>query len=425
MLSLKLVRGAENADGVRLVVHVPPDQERFVIGRDPSCDWPIADKRLALSARHCEIVRIEGRPVLRDTSTNGTSVNDARERLPADHVLRHGDRIALGSYLIEVAVVSDAAAAPAKAAPAAAAPAPRRGGDPAAMVGTDWQRAGTPARSSSASADVKTGLTRISKPPPRSAEAEAPLMVSPPRTEGGPGTPRGLDAAPGAAVGSGAGVARVAGVVGGVVGSGGALREPVRRAPPGTTDVLQRLAGGLGVPVEALGATDPALAAERVARLLRVAVLSLHRQLAAQAKQLRELGSQAPLARSESARLRMAAGPEEALAALLACGDEAEAALVRAHSELGQHAQRLLAAFNATGVRMGEQLAPASLEKSAEGAGDPVRLWKIYCSLWTALGIGVGKSWTASYGEAASSYLVAAYDDPRLPDKPPADNAAR
>jgi len=190
----------------------------------------------------------------------------------------------------------------------------------------------------------------------------------------------------------------------------------VRRAPPGTTDVLQRLAGGLGVPAETLGA-DPAVAAERVARLLRVAVLALHRQMAAQARQLRELGSRAPLtlARSEAARLRMAPGPEEAVAALIGAGDESEAMLVRAHAELGQHMQRLLVASQAAGARMGEQLAPEAIERSAGGPGDGARLWKIYGSLWTALGIGgVGKAWAQSYGEAAQSYLAAAYDDPQL-----------
>jgi type VI secretion system FHA domain protein len=398
MLSLKLIRGAENADKVNSVALVPPDQARFVIGRDPTCDWPIADKKLALSARHCEILRIEGRQVLRDLSTNGTFVNGARERLPADHVLRHGDRIALGSYLIEVSVVADAALAPAKAAAQAAPPAARRGGDPAAMVGADWERAALPAaRGVSAADDVKTGLTRISKPPPKDA-LEMPMIPAAPRTEAG------SDAAP-----------------------RDPMREPVRRAPPGTTDVLLRLSGGLGIPVEALGTSDPAVAAERVARLLRVAVLALHRQLAAQARQLRELGSRAPLvlARSEAARLRMAPGPEEAVTALLASGDEAEAMLVRANSELGQHAQRLLVAFTAAGQRLGEQLAPAALERTAEGTGDPARLWKIYGSLWTALGIGVGKSWTEGFGEAVGAYLAAAYDDPQLGEKGGGDKPTR
>jgi type VI secretion system protein ImpI len=397
MLSLRLVRGAENADGVRLVVHVPPDQARFVIGRDPTCDWPIPDRQLALSARHCEIVRVEGKQVLRDTSTNGTFVNDARERLPADHVLRHGDRLRLGNYAIEVAVVPDSAAVAAVAAPAAASPpAPRRGGDPAAMVGADWERVAV--RVGSAAPDVKTGLTRISKPPPKEVMQE--LLAAAPRAE----------------------VAEAAGAA-----ESPAPREVAHRAPPGSTDVLARLAGALNVPIEALGTTDPALAAHRVATLLRVAVWALHRQLGEQAQQLNAMGSRAPLTLSstEAAPLRMAPGRDAAVAALLAAGPGADAMLLMAIKDLGQHAHRLLGAFGAATQRLGDQLAPAALERSAGDGADPARLWRIYSSLWTALGIGVGKSWTDGYAEAATAYLAAAYDDPQWAEKAPAERAPR
>ena len=390
MLSLKLVQGAENAQGVRLEALVPPDQAKFVIGRDPACDWPIADKQLALSARHCEILRIEGRQVLRDLSTNGTFVNSSRERLPADHLLRHGDRIALGSYRIEVSVVPDAAMPQAKAPVQVASTAPRRGGDPAAMVGSDWERAASPAaRAAAGGVDAKTGFTRISKPPPRES-LEAPVAIAaPPRTEAGSHAAASVPAREAA---------------------------PVRQAPPGTTDILLRLSGGLGVPVEALGTSDPAVAAARVARLLRLSVLALHKQLSEQARQLRDLGSRAPLAlvRSESAPLRLAPGPEEAMRVLLGAGDQAEGMLVRSNREISQHTERLISAFHAAGERLGEQLAPATLERTAEGTGDMARLWKIYGSLWTALGIGVGKGWTDAFGEAAAAYLAAAYDDPQL-----------
>lgn len=390
-----MVKGVENADGVRPVALVPPDAARFVIGRDPTCDWPIADRQLALSARHCEIVRIEGRQVLRDTSTNGTFLNGSRERLPADHVLRHGDRITLGSYQIEVAVVPDSALAPAKAPVAAAPAAPRRGGDPAAMVGSDWERVAV--RAGSAPADVKTGFTRISKPPPKELLQE--VLATPPRTE-----------TPSAAT----------------TPQATAPRDAVHRAAPGTTDVLQRLAGGLNVPVEALGTTDPALAAHRVATLLRVAVWALHKQLTDQAQQLNAMGSRAPLAlgKSEAGPLRTAPGRDAAVAALLGAGSGADVMLLMAIKELGQHSQRLLTAFSAAGERLGEQLSPATLERTAGGDGDAARLLKIYSSLWTSLGIGVGRSWTDAYAEAASSYLAAAYDDPQLADKVAADKAA-
>ncbi|MBL8289581.1 MAG: FHA domain-containing protein [Rubrivivax sp.] len=390
MLSLKIVSGLENAEKVQPVANVPPGAMRFVIGRDPKCDWPILDRQLALSARHCEIVRIEGRHVLRDTSTNGTSVNGARERLPAEHLLRHGDRIHLGNYVIEVSVVPDAAAAPAAAAVAAAA-APRRGGDPAAMVGANWERAAV--RSDAYGADMKTGMTRISKPPPRQHGGEPQLVVTPPRSEPGAEPPRGAAVAP---------------------------REGAWRAPPGTPDILQRLAGGLGVPPQALGASDPALAAERVARLLRLSVLALVHQMDQQGRQLQAIGSGAAreFSHSEAAALRTAQGPEEAITALLAAGPQAEAVLMRAHGEVNKHAPRLLEAFAAASARLGEQLAPAALERSVGTADDAQRLWRHYSSLWTALGIGVGKGWTEAYAAAAASYLAEAYDKPLRAEKP-------
>lgn len=383
MLCLKLVRGVENADGVRPEVHVLPDQSRFVIGRDPTCDWPINDRQLALSARHCEIVRIEGKHVLRDTSTNGTFINDSRERLPGDHVLRHGDRLRFGSYAVEVTVVPDSlAVTPARAATASPA-APKRGGDPAAMAGADWERAA--ARVEAAMPDVKTGLTRISKPPSREAMQE--LLASLPKAD--------ASAAP---------------------------EAPAATAPRpaiGSNDVLARLAGALGVPVEALGTTDPALAAHRVATLLRVTVWALHRQLTEQAQQLNAMGSRTPLtlSRSEAAPLRMAPKGDAAVAALLAAGQGADAMLLMAVKELGQHSQRLLGAFQAAGQRLGEHLSPGTLERTAGGAGDTAHVWKIYSSLWTALGFGVGKGWTDGYAEAAASYLAAAYDDPQWAEK--------
>jgi type VI secretion system protein ImpI len=393
MLSLKLVRGIENADSVRPVVHIPPDQARFVIGRDPACDWCIADKQLALSARHCEVVLIEGRHVLRDTSTNGTFLNGSPQRLPADHVLRHGDRIALGNYRVEVSIVSDAAAVASKAPAASPAPALRRGGDPAAMVGSDWERAA--AHAGAPAADVKTGFTRISKPPPKEVLDQV-LAAAGPRVESQVATESPVP-----------------------------VREPVYRAPPGSQDILQRLAGGLNVPVEALGSTDPALAAERVAKLLRRAVLALHKQLADQAQQLNSMGSRAPLSigRGEAAPIRMAPGPDAAVAALLAARGDADAMIMMAVKELGQHSQRLLAAFTAANTRLADQLAPAALERSA-GSDDPARLWKFYSSVWTALGTGVGKPWSEGFGATAAAYLATAYDE-KLADATAADKPTR
>ena len=80
MLCLTLVdEGARGAD-VRASVTVPPGQASFSIGRDPACDWTLPDRTLAVSARHCEIVRAAAGLLLRDHSTNGTYVTQAGQR---------------------------------------------------------------------------------------------------------------------------------------------------------------------------------------------------------------------------------------------------------------------------------------------------------------------------------------------------------
>ncbi len=417
MLKLELIRGAENANGVRPEARVHSRQARFVIGRDPKCDWPIPDRALALSARHCEIVLVDGRQVLKDLSTNGTFVNGARKRLSADHVLADGDRIAMGHYLIAVELAPDAGP-PAPANAKTVARLARRGGDPAAMV-SDWQRADVSAPVPSL--DMNSGFTRISKPwLDTSADSslysamDSLLDTSPvTATVPNPGVPSFDETAPPAPLGA--------------------------SAPSEVDDVLHGLAAGLGVTVEELGVANPVVAAQRVARLLRVAVLALHHQLLIQARQLQAMGSDSTraLQASQSARLRMAAGPHEVVKALLGAGIDSDAMLVRAHIELGQHAQRMLAAFGAASERLADQLDPATFERAARGPQDtygaddardsqdsmldaehPARLWQNYATLWAAPGDGDRKSWPDGFVEAAWALLAATYDDPHLLDKP-------
>lgn len=105
MVSLKILRGAELAPGVRDEVQWPAGTPRFVIGRDPSAHWSIPDATLSLSARHCELLATPRGVMLHDLSTNGTFVNDEAERMRSDRLLRHGDRITLGPYQVRLALV--------------------------------------------------------------------------------------------------------------------------------------------------------------------------------------------------------------------------------------------------------------------------------------------------------------------------------
>jgi predicted component of type VI protein secretion system len=76
------------------------------IGRHTSNDWVLRDPERFVSGRHAAIEHRGGTWLLRDTSTNGTFVNDADEALGPDriHQLANGDRFRIGEYEIEVEI---------------------------------------------------------------------------------------------------------------------------------------------------------------------------------------------------------------------------------------------------------------------------------------------------------------------------------
>ena len=239
MWSLKVVRGAEMADQLVAVQPLPQPLQRFAIGRDPANGWAIADRSLALSARHCEIVATPEGPALRDLSTNGTFVNGATVRMAGQHLLRDGDRFVMGPY--EIAVSGPPMPArPGRAAPATVAavpvrPAPRdsaaqRGGDPAAMLaaGSQGGRVGLTEilRAAAPTQDSGVDLTRI-----RAVTAPAPATAAAPQ------------AAP--------------------------------AAQPSADPLAAALARGLGLPVQALQGQDLLLLVEQLATAARAARQSL------------------------------------------------------------------------------------------------------------------------------------------------------
>ena len=76
------------------------------IGRHDSNDWVLRDPERFVSGRHAEIEHRAGTWWLRDTSTNGTYINDDDEALGPErvHPLAQGDRIRIGEYEIEVEI---------------------------------------------------------------------------------------------------------------------------------------------------------------------------------------------------------------------------------------------------------------------------------------------------------------------------------
>jgi len=69
-----------------------------VLGRSRNCDWYLPDPDNVVSSRHCEVRREGDAWLLRDISTNGTFLNEAAERLAAEHRIAEGDVIRIGRY---------------------------------------------------------------------------------------------------------------------------------------------------------------------------------------------------------------------------------------------------------------------------------------------------------------------------------------
>ena len=78
----------------------------FEIGRDGG-DWSLPDPQLIISGRHCEIRFEKGGFWLRDLSRNGTFVNGSNQRLEGAHLLKSGDTIRIGRYVIDVSIEQD------------------------------------------------------------------------------------------------------------------------------------------------------------------------------------------------------------------------------------------------------------------------------------------------------------------------------
>ena len=78
------------------------------IGRAPDNDWVLPDPGRVVSGHHCEVEYRGGSYWLKDTSTNGVFINDSGEPVSATGpvILRDGDRLTIGDYMLVVSVDS-------------------------------------------------------------------------------------------------------------------------------------------------------------------------------------------------------------------------------------------------------------------------------------------------------------------------------
>ena len=427
MWNLKIVKGAELADKPVLAVRLPQPLQRFSIGRDPANPWALADRTLAVSARHCEIVDTPAGPALRDLSTNGTFVNGATTRLNGPHLLRHGDRFELGPFVVEVVGPPMPAPPPTLSAPPAtpqparspgvldtaplegsgaqipprkSSPPPLRGGDPAAMMvmGTGAAPAGLTEilRVAPAAEDSGVDMTKIRLAPPAASTAAQPAPA--------PGAPPAVAASVPPRLESAASTS---------------MPTSVAAAPVSEQALCQALARGLGLPTASLANHDPLLLAEHLALSARAAVAALRQLQEQQAQTRRALGSrQSLLAPVQGApTLHRAASAEGALLALALAttSDETVAVIQRCAADLCAHQERLLQALRGAARGLGAQLAPEALQSALPDAGVPTpaqqaRLWELYTGVWRGLGRAPSQGWAAGFEEAVWHHLAAAYD---------------
>lgn len=109
---MRLILSIENfqrlPDGGPLVCTIQ-GQRGADIGREQYLDWCLPDETRFISGKHCEIRSRDGRYYLYDVSKNGTFLNDAEYRVQSPHLLRNGDRLTIGPYIIGVTVDVDGA----------------------------------------------------------------------------------------------------------------------------------------------------------------------------------------------------------------------------------------------------------------------------------------------------------------------------
>lgn len=191
-LTLKIENVTSLPDGGPLSVSVE-GRRGLDIGRDPYLDWTLPDPGRFISGKHCEVRWHDGGYWLHDVSTNGTYLDGADSRLKEPHRLRHGERFAIGHYIIAASVVDEEAASR-DAATAAGAPYDRLWDAPADAAAPIDPRELKPARSSRpVRPDFMDWAVAVpdpgSEPADWAAPAAPPPAVTRPRAADGPAAP--------------------------------------------------------------------------------------------------------------------------------------------------------------------------------------------------------------------------------------------
>ena len=358
----------------------------LALGRDEHLDWTLPDGSRIISGKHCEICFEEGGYWLHDVSTNGTFVNGSPHRLNAPYLLRDGDRLNIGPYIIAVSVQGGQEAGRTTA-PASSAPAPGEW-EMFGRAAPPGDRAGRPVHAS------PTGLPDLVDFDPFFESPKAPRSdPAMQRPDSWPPEP----AAPPVAVTREAAPRH---------------SSPFRSAPSppariaasepqaGATDaaLFGRIARAAGMPENALASRDPKVLAEEIGSFIRLTVENLAQMLASRAelKTLMRSASRTMVRGIENNPLKFANSVEEALAMMFGAPMRqylgARATIENSFSDLKTHQVLIYAAMRDALDALFDDLAPERIDRSVEEdhglvglvVSRKAKLWDIYVERWRA-----------------------------------------
>ena len=393
------------------------------LGRDSHLDWTLPDPSRSVSGKHCEIRYRDGGYWLHDVSTNGTFVNGAEYRLDAPHLLRDGDRLGIGPYIIAVSLEEGRKAQ--GPVPAAAAPFDDGLADVWGPVGEaaapepDARRQAAQTRD--APADFLDFASFLEAPkaapgpiadPPRSEDDWLNAISSAPPPPPERRVPEPRKPAP----------ARPA-----VADPPASAPSP--RAPQAdgvqAREILDRIARAAGVPQHVFSSRNPDEIADEIGALIRMTTEHLAQMLASRAESIALIRSsnRTMIRAVENNPLKFASSPAEALAIMFGPRTrnylDAQETIERAFADLKSHQILTFGAMQGALDALFEDLAPDRIDRAIEperGLGALIssrkaKLWDIYVERWRAK----TKRADGRLLEAFTALFAQAYD--RLRDK--------
>jgi type VI secretion system protein ImpI len=388
----------------------------FDIGRDQHLEWTLPDPTRTISGKHCEVRAKGGAYYLYDVSSNGTFLNGSDHRMQSPHRLRSGDRIAIGHYLIDVAVEGDAERLP------EIGPAERVRPDPAAGLWTaegDLAPPIDPRELRPHGTDRPVGVDFMDSSadafaPTRSGESFAPSAFdSEPSIQPAGGhdawtgppvapslvhetptpvpTPRRASPAPDPWTGP-----HEEAPPAGETAPAAAPAVPSPMPGRGEDAFLRSFAAAAGLPPEVLAGRDPDEVAHRLGSVMKLVVAEMMQLLAArtEAKRMTRSASQTSIAMLDNNPLKFSPSPEDALRILFGPKSRSyldlQQALSAGFADLKAHEVQTYTALQEAARRLAQELSPEAVEEGLPDEGGlgslmssrRARLWDSYVTRW-------------------------------------------